>query len=148
MKHRSELLSVGLTFGLAAFVLTGCGKKDTYVEPAPVYEPAPVVQAPVQEQAPASRVTAPRPTDADFDIRQVDTLVQQRRYEAAVDTMLRAQAAQATRQTDAQRLEHHARMRLLQQQVAQAMAAGDPEAQRAARLLQQYSGAQTRTGGR
>jgi hypothetical protein len=149
MKTIHQLLPGCLALTVAGLIVTGCSKSETYVEPAPAYDPAPVVQAPAPQQAPAPRGVPPPPTEADFDIRQVDALVQQRKYESAVDTMLRAQAAQSGRQlTDAQRLDNHNRMRLLQQQVAQAMASGDPEAQKAARLLQQYNAAQTRAGGR
>jgi hypothetical protein len=148
MKMIRRLLPGCLALAVAALVGSGCGKSETYVEPAPAYDPAPVVQTPAPQQAPAPRGVPPPPTEADFDIRQVDALVQQRKYESAVDAMLRAQSAQAGRQlTDAQRLDNHNRMRLLQQQVAQAMVAGDPEAQKAARLLQQYNAAQTRAGG-
>jgi Arc/MetJ-type ribon-helix-helix transcriptional regulator len=149
MKTRNRWLPGCLALTVAALVGSGCSKNETYVEPAPAYDPAPVVQAPAPQQAPAPRGVPPPPTEADFDIRQVDALVQQRKYESAVDAMLRAQAAQSGRQlTDAQRLDNHNRMRLLQQQVAQAMASGDPEAKRAARLLQQYDAAQSRAGGR
>ena len=149
MKTSKGLMLGSLCVAAAGLILTSCSKQDSYVEPAPTYDPAPVVQTPAPQQAPAPRGVPPPPTEADFDIRQVDALVQQRKYESAVDAMLRAQAAQAGRQqTDAQRLEYHNRMRLLQQQVAQAMASGDPEAQKAGRLLQHYSGAQTRAGGR
>jgi hypothetical protein len=148
MKVAKHLMLGSLACAVAGFVLVGCGKKDAYVEPAPVHPPDPAVAQtpPSPAQAPTPRGVPPPPTEADFDIRQVDALVQQRKYESAVDTMLRAQA-QAGRQTDAQRLDHHNRMRLLQRQVAQAMASGDPEAQKAARLLQQYNASQTRAGG-
>jgi hypothetical protein len=143
--NTSKSIAGWLCLALAGLVVSGCSRQETYVEPAPPPDPTPMVQAPAPQQAPAPRGVPPPPTEADFDIRQVDALVQQRKYESAVDAMLRAQAAQAGRQNDAQRLEYHNRMRLLQQQVAQAMASGDPEAQKAARLLQHYSGAQTRS---
>lgn len=149
MKTSTRMLLGSLCLAAAGFLVNGCSKSDPYAEPAPTTDdPTPLVQTPAPAQAPAPRGVPPPPTEADFDIRQVDALVEQRKYESAVDAMLRAQAAQAGRQTDAQRLAHHNRMRLLQQQVAQAMAAGDPEARKAGRLLQQYNAAQTRAGGR
>jgi Arc/MetJ-type ribon-helix-helix transcriptional regulator len=77
----------------------------------------------------------------------VDVRVENGDYESAVDVMLRAQAARQA-MSDSQRLDQHNRMRTLQKQIADAMASGDPNAQRAARLLQQYNAASTKAGGR
>jgi hypothetical protein len=75
--------------------------------------------------------------------------VQNQDYEGAVDVIVRAQLAAQQQQSmlnDQQRLDYHNRMRLLQKQIADAMASGDPNAQRAARLLMQYKAATTQGG--
>jgi hypothetical protein len=82
-------------------------------------------------------------------IAQIDNRMQSQDYEGAADVILRAQIAAQQQQsmlTDQQRLDYHNRMRMLQKQVADAMASGDPNAQRAARLLMQYNAARTQGG--
>ncbi len=123
----------------------GCKKEEA---------PPPAAAAPVEavEPAPAPEPAYAQPAPADdvqAQIAQIDTRMQSQDFEGAADAILRAQIAAQQQQamlTDQQRLDVHNRMRMLQKQVADAMANGDPNAQRAARLLMQYNAARTQGG--
>jgi hypothetical protein len=125
-----------------ALVLVACKKEEA---------PPPAAAAPV-EAAPAAAAPEPQPgyvppaDNVQAEIAQIDTRVQNQDYEGAVDVILRAQLAAQQQQSalnEQQRIDYHNRMRLLQKQIADAMADGDPNAQRAARLLMQYNAAAT-----
>jgi hypothetical protein len=143
--HRgSWVLWSALAVGSLIFV--GCKKEEppppTAATPVETAQPAP---APEAAQAPV--YPDPAPTDeGQVEMAQIDARVQNQDYEGAVDVILRAQIAAQQQQamlSDQQRLNYHNRMRLLQKQIADAMASGDPNAQRAAQLLMQYNAART-----
>ncbi|MCL4178399.1 MAG: hypothetical protein KJ072_11745 [Verrucomicrobia bacterium] len=130
-----------------SLAFAGCKKEEA---------PPPAAAAPVEAAEPAP-APAPEPVyaqpapadDVQAQIAQIDTRMQSQDYEGAADAILRAQIAAQQQQsmlTDQQRLDYHNRMRMLQKQVADAMASGDPNAQRAARLLMQYNAARTQGG--
>ncbi len=134
-----------LCAGLAALALVsvGCGKEETPAAVAPVAEVAPA-PAPASEPAQAILPDAPPTDEVQAQVQQFDTRLQNRDFEGAVDVILRAQLAAQQQQdmlSSQQRIDNHNRMRLLQKQIADAMASGDPNAQRAARLLMQYNAA-------
>ncbi len=131
---------------LTLIVCVGCKKKEP---PEPVAA-TPVVEtpaAPVPEPAAAPVYAEPAPVeDTQANIAQVDARVQNQDYEGAVDVILRAQIAaqqQEAMSTPQQRVSYYNRMRMLQKQIADAVASGDPSAQRAAQLLMQYNAART-----
>jgi hypothetical protein len=150
MKVLTLLSKTVLGLAAAVLVLTaaGCSKEEA---------PPPAAAAPTQETPPAEAAPLPAPVvaqqpDAPPDEPQVqlqvlDTRMANQDYEGAVDVILRAQIAAQQNQSalsDQQRIDYHNRMRQLQKQIADAIASGDPNAQRAARLLMQYNAAQTR----
>jgi hypothetical protein len=134
---------LGAALAALALVSIGCSKEEAPAAVAPVAEvdPAP---APAPEATQAILPDAPPTDEVQAQVQQFDTRLQNRDFEGAVDVMLRAQLA-AQQQQDMlsaqQRVDNHNRMRLLQKQIADAMASGDPNAQRAARLLMQYNAA-------
>jgi hypothetical protein len=137
-----------LCAGLAVLALTvaGCGKEETPAAATPVAEVAPT-PAPAPEAAPAIQPDAPPTDEVAAQVQQFDTRMQNRDFEGAADVILRAQLAAQQQQemlSPQQRIDNHNRMRLLQKQIADAMASGDPNAQRAARLLMQYNASQGR----
>ena len=137
-----RLLCAGLA--ILALGLVGCGKEETPAATTPVAEVAP---APAPEAAPAIQPDAPPTDEVAAQIQQFDTRMQNRDFEGAADVILRAQLAAQQQQSTLsaqQRVDNHNRMRLLQKQIADAMASGDPNAQRAARLLMQYNASQGR----
>jgi type IV secretory pathway VirB10-like protein len=137
---RSLVVTSGVA--LLLFAASGCSKQETVIAPE-----AAATNAPAQAQAtPTAVPPAPANPEAfqpdlpppDQEMVQVDRRVQQRDYEGAVDILLRAQMAQR-QLTAAQRADQYNRMRQVQKEIADAMASGDPNAQRAARLLMQYN---------
>jgi Arc/MetJ-type ribon-helix-helix transcriptional regulator len=149
MNRRASKAWVGVCLAGVALVVTACGDKEPTAELSA--EPLDATEAPTQaaapQQAPRAFTPPPVPPGEEFDVKHVDVRVENGDYESAVDVMLRAQAARQA-MSDSQRLDQHNRMRTLQKQIADAMASGDPNAQRAARLLQQYNAASTKAGGR
>lgn len=137
---------LGSLLALALLLAAGCGKEEA-PPPAAAVETAPqAVAAP--EPEPVFAQPAPA-NDVQANLSQVDYQVQNQNYEGAVDVILRAQIAAQQQQAQLnaqQRLDYHNRMRLLQKQIADAMASGDPNAQRAALLLKQYNSTTTRGG--
>lgn len=129
---------------LLGLLCLGCGKEEA---PPPAAAAPVEAVAPPPESAPEPAYDQPVPAadDAQAQMQQVDTRLQSNDYEGAVDALLRAQIAAQQQQTTTaqQRVDQHNRMRLVQKQIADAMASGDPNAQRAARLLMQYNAAQT-----
>ena len=127
---------------ILAFALVGCGKEETPAAAVPVAEVA--TPAPAPEAAPAIQPDAPPTDEVAAQVQQFDTRLQNQDFEGAADIILRAQLQAQQQQSTLsaqQRIDNHNRMRLLQKQIADAMASGDPNAQRAARLLMQYNAA-------
>jgi len=147
MKNRLNT-AFGLVAWLGLVVIvslgTGCKKEEAPPPAAAVPVEAPqAAPAPAQAQVPDALVPA---DEAEPELVQLDARLQNQDYEGAVDVILRAQLAAQQQQamlSDQQRLNYHNRMRMLQKQIADAMASGDPNAQRAAQLLMQYNAART-----
>ena len=153
MMNPSKFLSSAVAcsaLACCALLCPGCGKEETPPPTAAVpVEETPAAPEPAPAAAPVYAQPDLPPDEADVQMRQVDIRMQNQDYEGAVDVILRAQIAAQQQQsmiTDQQRLDQHNRMRMLQKQIADAMASGDPNAQRAARLLMQYNAARTQSG--
>jgi hypothetical protein len=139
-----RLRALAICSALTLILSAGCGKKE-----APPAAAAPVESAPAAASDPAPQPVYAQPApvdDVQAQMQQIDTRMQNQDYEGAVDAILRAQIAAQQQQamiSDQQRLDYHNRMRNVQKQIADAMASGDPNAERAARLLMQYNAART-----
>lgn len=116
-------------FAALALALTACGGKDDSAEAmaetaAPAAEEtaeAAVAEAPTPDYAPAAEVTP----------EQVNAAMQQRDYVRAADLLIQQSLTRQPGQED----DSMVRMRELQMQLADAVAAGDPRAKQAAELL-------------
>jgi PBP1b-binding outer membrane lipoprotein LpoB len=139
-----RLRALATCSALTLILSAGCGKEE-----APPEAAAPVESAPAAAPDPAPQPVYAQPApvdDVQAQMQQIDTRMQNQDYEGAVDAILRAQIAAQQQQamiSDQQRLDYHNRMRNVQKQIADAMASGDPNAERAARLLMQYNAART-----
>lgn len=141
--HCSGCRFLGAGLAIIALALAGCGKEETPAAAAPVAEVDPT-PAPAPEAVQAIQPDAPPTDEVAAQVQQFDTRMQNRDFEGAADVILRAQLAAQQQQemlSPQQRIDNHNRMRMLQKQIADAMASGDPNAQRAARLLMQYNAA-------
>ncbi|MBW8863894.1 MAG: hypothetical protein JF609_03035 [Verrucomicrobia bacterium] len=131
-----RLLKATLPALIAAAAITGCSKKAE--PPAAVVAPA-ADTTPATAPAPAApaRATATSPIAPSTDLKksyaEMDAALKAKAYEKAVQAML---AVQQQRQlTEQQAAEARAQMVGLQQNLAAAIASGDPNARAAADLL-------------
>lgn len=142
--HLIRVWCVTACSALTLILAVGCGKSEAPPEAAAPVEAAP---AAAPEPAPQPVYAQPAPVDdVQAQMQQIDNRMHNQDYEGAVDVILRAQIAAQQQQamiSDQQRLDYHNRMRNVQKQIADAMASGDPNAERAARLLMQYNAART-----
>ncbi|HMO63852.1 MAG TPA: hypothetical protein PKE47_01255 [Verrucomicrobiota bacterium] len=117
-------------FWLAALVLalTACGGKEDSAEAMADYAPA------AEETAEVAEAEAPAPDfapAAEVSPEQVNAAMQQRDYVRAADLLIQQSLTRQPGQED----DSMVRMRELQMQLADAVAAGDPKAKQAAELL-------------
>jgi hypothetical protein len=123
-----------LSLLIAASTITGCSKKAE--QPAAVVTPpadATAATAPATPAPTAPTAAIPVSTDIKKSFAEMDAALQAKAYEKAVQSML---AVQQQRQlTEQQAAEARARMVGLQQNLATAIASGDPSARAAADLL-------------
>jgi len=148
MKNQSfvhSLNALAFTAILAAGVLLGCSKKQAQAPDtsttvaADAASNAPAADAPAAVNAQAPPQPAPGPIldvsqmgDAKAAMAEADAALRQREYEKAVRTMLALQQAQlSAQQAEAARQQMYA----LQRNLANAIAAGDPNAKAAADIL-------------
>jgi len=110
---------------------SGCGKEETAAEPAPVAPQSSV--APSQSQGGA---LAPSQAAAQPQLSQVKAALDAREYDQAAESLLALQRTQLNAQQAAAAA---AQMQQLQQNLAGAVASGDPKAIAAAKRLRQAS---------
>jgi hypothetical protein len=125
--HQSKVL---LILAFVTAIAVGCGKKDSPAAATP--PPTTPAAAPVAA-APAAPVQPVVIQNVNQSLTEVDSAVQAKNYEKAVQTMLAIQRQQALTSEQAQAAA--ARMRGLQSSLAAAVAAGDPAARAAADQL-------------
>ena len=118
---------------LTAVLVSSCSKEEAAAPPAPE-------AAPVASQPAAAPVAAPAPikpsTDASASIAAAQAAMQSQEYEQAAAALLAAQ--RSTKPLTAEQGQAvHNQMLQLQQNLANAIANGDPKAKAAAALLRQ-----------
>jgi hypothetical protein len=120
---------------IAAVTVTGCSKKaEISTAPAPDAGAATAAATPAPAPAPAAHATAvPVLTDIKQSLAEVDAALKAKAYEKAVQNLLAVQ--QQKQLTEEQAQQAHSEMVGLQQNLAAAIAAGDPNAKAAAELL-------------
>jgi len=129
-----QLVKTILSILIAASAITGCSKKAE--QPAAAVTPsADTTTAPAPAPtAPTARAAAiPVSTDVKKSFAEMDAALRVKAYEKAVQTMLAVQ--QQRNLTEQQAAEAHAQMVGLQQNLAAAVASGDPSAKAAADML-------------
>jgi len=155
-KVLNRVITTALLGTLAAFV-AGCNSEssvDISGAPADSYNDSEEVQiVDVAERAPApAPAAAPAVDESQFNEQLPPVEAAQAKsaeqletgdYVGAVDSLLRVQM-NATAMTPQQRANQKQAMYDVQRRLAKAMDSGDPNAQRAAKLLMQYQAAQLR----
>ncbi len=126
---RTKILLVCLA---SQFLFSACSKKE---EPAPqAAAPAPAAPEAAKPDEAATASGAKPNVNVSKEIAKADTSLKQRDYEAAADSLLKAQYS-GQPMTKSQTVDHYNKMRQLQQQIAEAMMHNDPKAKAAAELL-------------
>jgi hypothetical protein len=126
-------LKTTLLVFLAAVAATGCSKKEEKTA-APAPDNTAATAAATPAPAPATRAVAvPVITDIKQSFAQVDAALKAKAYDKAVQNLLAIQ--QQKQLTEEQAQQARSQMVGLQQNLAAAVAAGDPSAKAAAELL-------------
>ncbi len=110
---------------------SGCGKEEKAAEPTPAAPQTSIAPAQPQVGAPAPSQAAAQP-----QLSQIKAAMDAREYDQAAESLLALQRTQLTAQQAAAAA---AQMQKLQQNLAGAVASGDPKAIAAAQRLRQAS---------
>jgi hypothetical protein len=117
---------------LAGVLITGCSKKEIETQPQPP-APPPTASAPATPLPATAPRAAAQNTEADARLKEAQVAQRAHDYEKAAETLLALQ--QQRRLSDQQAAALGNQMRLLQRDLAGAIANGDPKAKAAADKL-------------